>query len=179
MAYLAFGCHCLLVVVFACSAVAKFAGRGSFAAFRLATARLVPALRDMATPLAVAVVSAELTATVLLAVPAAAPAGLVLGLALLAAFTVAVAAALRRGETASCNCFGRSTVPLQPRHLVRNALLMAVAVVGLVAGLAGPAGAEVTGMALAGAAAVVLAVLVLNLDALADLFTPVPERTTP
>jgi hypothetical protein len=178
MAYLAFGCHCLLVMVFACSAVAKL-GRDSFAAFRLATARLVPAFRGMATPLAVAVVCAELAATVLLAVPATAPVGLVLGLALLTAFTVAVAAALRRGETASCNCFGRSTTPLQPRHLVRNALLMTVAVSGLVADLAGQAGAEVTGMTLAGAAAVVLAVLVLNFDALADLFTPVPERTSP
>jgi hypothetical protein len=180
MAYLAFGCHCLLVVVFACSAVAKLAGRGSFAAFRLATARLVPALRDRAAPLAVAVVCAELATTVLLAVPVTAPVGLVLGLALLAAFTVAVAAALRRGETTSCNCFGRSTAPLQARHLVRNALLMTVAGIGLVADLGRPTGAGVTGMALAGASAVVLAVLVLNLDALTDLFVaaPVPERTT-
>jgi hypothetical protein len=92
---------------------------------------------------------------------------------------VAIAGALRRGETASCNCFGRSTVPLRVRHLVRNALLMAVAGIGLVADLGRPAGAGVTGMALAGASAVVLAVLVLNLDALTDLFVaaPVPERT--
>jgi hypothetical protein len=66
------------------------------------------------------------------------------------------------------------------RHLVRNALLLTVAGLGLVAGTDGWTGAQVPGMALAGASAVVLAVLVLNLDALTDLFatTPVPERTT-
>ncbi|TDV56244.1 MauE/DoxX family redox-associated membrane protein [Actinophytocola oryzae] len=177
MTYVAFGCECLLIVVFAFSAETKLTGRGAFAEFRLATARLVPAFRGLAGPLSVAVVGVEVTTAVLLAVPATARVGLVLALALLGAFTVAVAAALRRGETASCNCFGRSTTPMGARHLVRNALLLAVAGIGL---LGGRGGAEVPGLALAGASAVVLAVLVLNLDALTDLFatTPVPERTT-
>jgi hypothetical protein len=180
MVYLAFGCECLLIVVFACSAAAKLVGKGSFAAFRLATARLVPALRHLARPLAAVVVCVEVAVAVLLAVPATARAGLVLALVLLSAFTVAIAAALRRGETAACNCFGRSTAPMGVRHLVRNALLLTVAGTGLVTGLGGPAGAEVPVMVLTGASAAVLAVLVLNLDALTDLFatTPIPERTT-
>jgi hypothetical protein len=184
MIYVAFGCECLLIVVFAFSAAAKLTGKGAFAAFRLATARLVPALRGLARPLSVAVVGAEAAVAVLLAVPATARAGLVLALVLLTAFTVAIAAALRRGETASCNCFGRSPTPMGVRHLVRNALLLTVAGTGFVAdgvaGIGARTGAEVPGMALAGASATVLAVLVLNLDALTDLFatTPVPERTS-
>jgi hypothetical protein len=130
-------------------------------------------------PLSVAVVGVEVAVAVLLAVPATARAGLVLAVVLLSAFTVAIAAALRRGETASCNCFGRSTTPMGVRHLVRNALLLTVAGIGLVSGVGGRTGAEVPGMVLAGASAVVLAVLVLNLELLTDLFatTPVPERT--
>jgi Methylamine utilisation protein MauE len=180
MIYAAFGCECLLIVVFAVSAAAKLTGKGAFTEFRLATARLVPAFSGLARPLAVAVVGVEIATAALLAVPATTRAGLVLALVLLGAFTVAIAAALRRGETASCNCFGRSTTPMGARHLVRNALLLTAAGTGLAAGAGGWTGAEVPGMALAGASAVVLAVLVLNLDALTDLFatTPVPERTT-
>jgi hypothetical protein len=180
MIYVAFGCECLLIVVFAFSAVAKLAGKGAFAAFRLATARLVPAVSGLARPLSVAVVGVEVAVAVLLAVPATARTGLVLALVLLSAFTVAITAALRRGETASCNCFGRATTPMGVRHLVRNGLLLTVAGIGLVAGIGARTGAEVPGMALAAASAVVLAVLVLNLDALTDLFatTPVPERTS-
>jgi len=172
MAYLAFGCRCLLLAVFAFSAWGKLRDA---AAFRVATAQLVPAARRYATPLAVVVVAAELAAVVLLA--ALPPAGLGIGLALLVAFTAAIAAALRRGGSAPCRCFGASTRPLGARHLVRNAFLLLVTTTGLVATSFEPVGSEPAGFAMAVATAAVLTALVLSFDALADLFTHL-ERTT-
>lgn len=177
MTYLAFGCQWLLVAVFAWSATTKLAGRGAFAAFRQATARLVPALRRHAAGAAVAVVCGELATAVALAIPATVLVGLAFALVLLTAFAVAVATAIRRGSTASCNCFGRSAQPLGTHHLVRNAFLLAVAVGGLVAEVSGPADADLAGLVLAGAAATALAALVINADALADLFSAPPETS--
>ncbi len=168
MTYLVFGCRCLLLVVFAGSAIGKL---GSFTAFCRATRELVPAARGVATQLAAAVIVGELIVVLLLAVPATAPAGLVTGAGLLVAFTVAIAAALGRGSTTSCNCFGRSASPIGARHLVRNGFLILVAAIGLIADVLGwPAGVESLGLAMTGVVAVVLAVLVLSFDALADLF---------
>jgi hypothetical protein len=186
MTYLAFGCQWLLAAVFGWSAVTKLTGRRAFTAFREATARLVPAPRRHTAAAAVAVVSGEVAAAVALAFPATAPAGLVLALVLLTAFTVAVAAAIRRGSTASCNCFGHSARSVGPHHLVRNGFLLVVAGTGLVAGPGGGSGADIAGLALAGGCAAVLAVLVVSADALADLFAAEPvasrgnlERTNP
>lgn len=52
---------------------------------------------------------------------------------LLAAFTVVIAARLRRGEHPPCACFGAwSARPIGGGHLARNATLLALAVVGAV-----------------------------------------------
>jgi hypothetical protein len=177
MTYLSFGCQWLLVAVFGWSATTKLVGRGAFTAFRQATARLVPALRGHAAAAAVLVVCGELATAVALAIPATAVAGLVSALVLLTAFTVAVASALRRGSTASCNCFGRAAQPLSAHHLVRNAFLLAVAASGLLAAAGGQAGAAPAGLVLAGAVAVALAALVVNADAIVDLFSAPPETS--
>jgi hypothetical protein len=172
--YVSFGCRFLLLAVLLCSAVGKLR---SFADFRVATAALVPAARPYAAPLSVAVVGTELAAVVLLAVPATVPAGFAVALALLAAFTVAIGAALRRGTAAPCRCFGRSDRPVGVRHLVRNAGLLLAAAVGSATGPGAGAGADPVGLAVAAATAAVLTALVLSADALADLFTPL-ERTS-
>ena len=53
-------------------------------------------------------------------------------IALLVAFSVLIARLLRRGEHPPCACFGSwSLEPIGPRHLVRNAALVALAVVAL------------------------------------------------
>jgi hypothetical protein len=172
MAYLSFGCRCLLLVVFAVAALGKVRGGDRVTAFRRATADLMPAAaRRHAGHLAVAVVGAELIVAVLLAVPVTAAAGLAAGLALLAAFTVAVTAALRRGGSAPCHCFGTRAGRLGARHVVRNAILLLVAATGLLSELANPgAPTEPLGLVLAGATAAVLALLVLSFDPLVELF---------
>lgn len=182
MAYLVFGCRCLLLVVFTFSALGKLRGAGSFAAFRRATADLVPPARTHAAPLAAAVIGAELTIAVLLAAPMIAWVGLGAGFVLLLAFTVTVAAALRRGSTVPCRCFGGSASPLGVRHLVRNAGLVLVAAAGLIVELVRTSGAiqaqtQPLGMVMAATVAVVLAALVLCFDALADLFVGTPPRS--
>lgn len=54
--------------------------------------------------------------------------------ALLTAFTALVATNLARGHRPPCACFGAwSRTPLGPRHLVRNGLLVAAAVLATLA----------------------------------------------
>ncbi|MGH3932360.1 MAG: MauE/DoxX family redox-associated membrane protein [Pseudonocardiaceae bacterium] len=182
MTYLVFGCRCLLLVVFAFSVLGKLRGAGAFAAFRRATAELVPPARSHAALLAVAVIGGELTVVVLLGVPVIAWVGLGVSFTLLLAFTLAIAAALRRGSTAPCRCFGGSASPLGVRHLVRNTGLMLVAVAGLVAEVAETSGAvsaeiQPLGLVMAAMVAAVLAALVLCFDALTDLFVGAPSRS--
>ena len=51
-------------------------------------------------------------------------------LGLLAAFTALIVVRLARGERPSCACFGAwSAEPIGPRHVIRNAVLMALAAV--------------------------------------------------
>jgi uncharacterized membrane protein YphA (DoxX/SURF4 family) len=53
---------------------------------------------------------------------------------MLAAFTVVIAAHLRRGARPPCACFGTwSARPIEPGHLVRNGVLFGLAVVGALA----------------------------------------------
>lgn len=168
MTYVEFGCRCALGVVFAVSALSKTWKKGTFAAFRLATAALVPSARRYATALSTVVVVAEAGIVVALAVPGTAVAGLVAACLLLSAFTVAIAAAVRRGATTSCRCFGATATPVSARHLVRNALLIAVAALGLA--MPGQAADDPVALGLAAVAGIVVAVLVVSFDAVADLF---------
>lgn len=177
MSYLVFASRCLLLVVFAVSLV----GKVRFASFRQATIALVPRARRFASLLAGAVIAAELAIVVLLAIPQTVRAGLGAAFLLLTAFTVAIVLALRRGSTAPCRCFGSANSPLGTRHLVRNAILLLVAASGFAMGDAH--GGEPFGLAMAGGVAVIAAVLVVNSDALADLFAgplgpPRPKRNT-
>ena len=96
------------------------------------------------------------------------PFAFVLGAGLLAAFTAAIAIAVRRGRTAPCWCFGVSSTPLGRSHVARNLFLIAVAVLGLAAAAAG--GSAVTAAAaLAAGCGVVAGLLVTRLDDLMSL----------
>jgi hypothetical protein len=174
MSSVSFGCQCVLVLVFAVSTVSKIRNRTSFRAFRAATAALLP--RDVAAaapPAATAVVAIEAASVVALVVPGTIRIGLLLSIGLLAAFTGAIAAALHRGTTVACRCFGAAATPLGVRHLVRNGVLIAIAGVALLTGeqrSGGPAE-----LAAAAGTATVVALLLINLDALVDLFAGAPE----
>ncbi len=182
MSYVLVLAQSVLAAVFAWSAVGKAAGRARFADFRdeLAGMGLLP--RAAVTPVAAAVVAAEAAVPPLLVWPGARGAGLLVALALLTAFAGAIAVVLARGTVASCRCFGGSPAPFGRRHLVRNGVLAAVAVGGLVAvgrgggGPVHPAGVAVTVLA----GAVVVAAVVFA-DDLADLVSgtrPAPPRVT-
>ena len=141
-----------LAVVFAVSGAAKLLDR---AGTREAVAGFgVP--QTLVTPVAAGLAPAELVTAVLLLVPATRPAGLVLAAAMLLGFTAAVVTALRAGRRPDCHCFGRiGGADVSGRTVVRNLVLLAVAVVGVVGVTAGTAPA---GGARAGAAALGLAV---------------------
>jgi hypothetical protein len=174
------GCRCAIALVFVASILGKVRGQESYAGFVRAAGRLASGrvtARVPAGALAGGVIAAEAAVVVLTVLPATARVGLGLAGLLATAFAVAILAAVRRGDRAPCNCFGSSARPVGRVHLVRNAVLIVVAGLGLAAGAvdAGPVGPA------GGAAAVivgaVLAALVVRADDLAELFGPVAPAT--
>jgi hypothetical protein len=174
MTYVEFGCRCALLVVFALSSVGKVRSGTAFAEFRVATVALVPAAKGAATAVAAVVAGAEIAVVVMLAVPVTVPVGLLGAAGLLGAFTAAIAAALRRGNTEPCRCFGTSSAPLGARHLVRNALLCALACLALTLPRLELGTVEPAALAMAAVAGLVVAGIVTNFDAVADLLAPEP-----
>lgn len=174
MRYLDPVCRGLLLVVFLWSATSKIRSRRSLREFAssLSTMRLVGVRH--AGPVAVSVAGAEAVVVALLAIPPLRAAGFLAAGALLSLLTGGVALVLRRGEAAPCRCFGSSPVPLGRRHLIRNVLLVGVALVGLLAQTGQPA---LAGSLVAGAAGALLGLLVAELDEIVQLFAPIaPQR---
>jgi hypothetical protein len=96
-------------------------------------------------------------------------AGLVLAVGLFGVLTVAVWRAVARRSGAVCRCFGPARTSLAHRHVVRNALLFLVAVLGAASVFV----VDSVDPAVAGVAAVVGvlgAVMVVRFDDLAELF---------
>jgi uncharacterized membrane protein YphA (DoxX/SURF4 family) len=114
----------VLGAVFLASGASKLVGREQWrrAALEFGAPRLlVPVLPWV-----------ELMLGALLLVGGATPLIPVLALLVLAVFTVAIARKLDAGEHPECACFGGwSTAPLSRWHLVRNAGLMALAVLAM------------------------------------------------
>ncbi|MEV4378059.1 MauE/DoxX family redox-associated membrane protein [Streptosporangium sp. NPDC049644] len=182
--YLSIGCACLTVAVFALSALSKVRSRKAFGEFLAATRTLlatsVRASQVSGTAARTAgmmVVAAEVAITVLVALPSTARAGFGVAALLLLCFSVAIVATLRRGVRTECRCFGPSSAPLSRRHLVRNGVLLAVALGGLITAEGRGERVHPAGVAIAVGAALVAAALVVRFDDLADLFvTPANER---
>lgn len=191
MDHLTIGCACILALVFAVSAASKLRGRAAFDEFAYATRTLLTAsaqaLRgaERRRPgervvrfVALGVAMAEAVAVPLVAVPATARVGFGLAAVLLTCFSVAIALTLRRGVSTACRCFGAASAPLSRRHLVRNALLLAVAVAGLVTADGSLDGVHPAGAAVAAVTGAVAAVLLIRIDDLADLFAPAASTPT-
>nr|WP_230887175.1 MauE/DoxX family redox-associated membrane protein [Streptomyces spinoverrucosus] len=124
--------------------------------------------------MAIGVVTTEAVIVVALAVPATVAVGFGIAVLLLSAFTAGLVGVLRRGTRESCHCFGGGSSPVTPRHVVRNAILIAAALVGLLApdgGDSAPAG-----LLLAAGVAVILAAVTVALDDLAELFATADAR---
>ncbi|WP_103884969.1 MauE/DoxX family redox-associated membrane protein [Actinacidiphila yanglinensis] len=141
----------VLAMVFAFSAATKVFPAGGYASFRKSFAELSGPLGrwtaghrgDRALPAAVPAAEALLVAGLL--APAGSDLALAAAFVLLLAFSAALAGALRRGSTVSCNCFGAGHAPVGRAQLARNALLMATAGTGL-AGSLGDSGARPIGV---------------------------------
>jgi uncharacterized membrane protein YphA (DoxX/SURF4 family) len=174
MEYVLLCCRLLIGVVFVVSAAGKLRGRGAYASFRAATGELAPRVPLLPPPLVPpAVVAGELAAAVLLAVPASAGAGFAIAAVLLSAFTVAIAMAVRSRRRVACNCFGASSAPVGPAQLVRNGILLAASLIGMVLtfGTASPE-LEPAGAVAAVIAGLTGAGLVLLTEDIAGLFRP-------
>jgi uncharacterized membrane protein YphA (DoxX/SURF4 family) len=163
----AVGCRCLVAVVFVLSVSGKVCSRTAFAGFVGSVGTLVPRWRGRRRSIAAGVVAVETVIVVLLAVPATARVAAALAAVVLLGFTTAIVAALRRGSTASCRCFGASTVQLGRRHVVRNGLLLAAVAV---ATAIDQVPSDPAWVVLAVIAGVIGGVLVALFDELVDLF---------
>ncbi|MFF4082277.1 MauE/DoxX family redox-associated membrane protein [Streptomyces sp. NPDC001777] len=174
-------CRLTLICVLAVAGLAKLRDRRRFARALDGFSYLPAAARPA---LAVLVPVAEIVTAGLLALPRTLVLGLVAATALCAAFSAVAVTTMRRGSSAGCPCFGsRTTVPMGPWHVARNAVLTVLAVLGatvaLTHGTAAPLDAPA--LALAGAVAVHLTVFAVVTDDLAAFFAPRPavaaERT--
>jgi uncharacterized membrane protein YphA (DoxX/SURF4 family) len=175
--YLGFACRCLIGLVFVLSVAGKVRGRRAFEEFVTATRELLAAIvpgpdRKAVRAVSLAVIAAEAVIPPLVLIPGLTRVGFAVAVALLAAFTVAIAAVLRRGSRTACHCFGTSASPLRPVHLVRNGLLLAAAGTGLLLGGAGLAGTAPPLLLVTAVAAAVAALVLTRLDEIVDLFAP-------
>lgn len=161
--------RCLLAIVFACSAGAKLRSGESFRTFRAWLEDLpVPVVPRRAGVASAAVAGAEVLIVVLIALPWTVLAGFALAAAMLAIFIAGTCLAIWRGTNAACACFGTRGASLGWQHVARDAVLLAVALAGVVASDA--RGARLAGVAVSLAAAAFLAIGVVFLDDLLSLF---------
>ncbi len=179
MTYAALACRGLVGLVFATAAFSKLRGPSAYREFASWLAALpVPLARNRGVPVLLA--AAEVAIVVLMAVPAAAAAGLTLAAGSLAGMAAGTVVVMRRDARVSCRCFGPSRSPLGARHLVRDSLLLVIAVAGAVANVlgAGRDAASPAGIALSLAAALIAATFLVFLDDLFALFGSDPAAGT-
>lgn len=121
-------------------------------------------------------VATELVVAGLLLVWTTTPAGFVASTAVFLVMTVALTVILGRGQGASCRCFGADSGVLSSAHVVRAAVLFVAAAAGLVLMLVEPHQAKPLPAVALGAAigGIMAATIVVNLDLLLYLRTPLP-----
>lgn len=169
MAYAALVCQGLLATVLLVAAASKVRGAQALRTFALSLTAMGLVRRRAALPLGAAVAGAEVTALVLVTLPATRRLGFAACVLLFAVLTAGVAVVLTRGKPVACRCFGASADPLSGRHVVRNAGLTGVALVGVAAPQADVAAA---GALVALAGGVLAGLLVTILDDVVALFIP-------
>jgi hypothetical protein len=125
----------LLLTVFVLALAGKVSGRGAWDEFVASIGKMAVIDTSKAPMAAVATTVAEAGVVVLAVVPLrwAGSASFVLAAGLLGCLTLAVLRTVRRGTAVPCRCFGASDTPLGMPHVVRNALLVVVALAGLAA----------------------------------------------
>jgi uncharacterized membrane protein YphA (DoxX/SURF4 family) len=166
MNYLLFAARCVLGLVFAVSAWTKLRDFPAFLG-ALTTMRVLPEALDR--PMAALVVILEVAVPLLLLVTVTAPLGLALAAVLLIGFAAAISVTLARGTGAACACFGPASHPFGRRHLVRNALLAVLAGAGALVGVGQSAFPPVAGAVITAVGALVVALLMILFDEVAEL----------
>ena len=173
-AYVMAGCQATVAVTFARAAVTKVAGREAFGQFRRWLVVGVRVPRPVVRPVAVAAVAAEAATAVAMLVPAAVPAGFGAATLLLAVFTVAVAGMWRRRVGVPCRCCGAGRHPPGVTHLVRNTILLLVAMTGALLAATGHAAPPDAAGALAAVAGAAVALLLIEVEEIVEVARPHP-----
>ena len=169
--YAALACRGLIGLVFAVAAVTKVRSPGAYREFASWLAALpVPLARNRALP--AVFIGAEIAIVALVAVPVAATAGLLLAAGCLAVMTGGTAVIVKRGARVSCQCFGPSSSPLGARHVVRDGILLVIALAGTLGNSKGAA--SPAGIALSLVAALIGTMLIVFSDDLIALFESDP-----
>jgi hypothetical protein len=171
--------------VYGTSACSKLSGRRAYRAYRssLDGTALVPAHLLPATAAALAggesVVAAGLAAAVVLTATALPGASAVAAVSLAAAalltgiLAAGVAVLVHRGTRARCACFGAAASrPVGKSQLSRNLAILAVADLGLAVNAVANGRPAPAGIVVATAAGAVAALLLIRLDDLITVFTP-------
>ncbi|MFI0371958.1 MauE/DoxX family redox-associated membrane protein [Actinomadura sp. 1N219] len=151
------GAAYLLAAVFLIACATKLRSRSGFRLFVTTTGKLTKLSEPVARWVAAGVLVCEATIALLLALPATARLGFFLAGALLSVFIGAVYRAVRGGVFAECGCFGDRSAMLSYPLLARNALLLLVALPGMIVG-AGPEGFGYPHSVVAAAAGVLVAI---------------------
>ncbi|MFH8616891.1 MauE/DoxX family redox-associated membrane protein [Streptomyces sp. NPDC017979] len=133
--------------------------------------RLGPRPRKLARPAALALIAAEgATGLALLGPVQTVRPGLVVAAVLTAGFTAVAAWATVSRTQVPCGCFGRPTARLGRRHVVRNAPLLGLAVLGLAGvGAASDASPELPAVVLCVVTAAVITLVTAFFDDIVDL----------
>ncbi|MFC0865488.1 MauE/DoxX family redox-associated membrane protein [Sphaerimonospora cavernae] len=167
MIYLVLVSRMLLTAVFVLSALGKVRNLDAFAE---ALAQLKEVPKRLTGKVALLVVAAEITVALLLVVTS--QAGLISAAVLLLAFTTVIMRAISRRRRVSCNCFGKQGASIGERHLVRNALLVLIALLGAVGEMFSSGSFDLPGIAMAGTVTAALTILIYFWDELVDLVVP-------
>lgn len=179
MHYVVLAVQSLVVVVFLVSSAGKLKSRDAVREFTASLRRLRILPASAAGPAAFSVLVAEVAVWALLVIPASVTrtAGFGVAAGLLTVFAAGIALSLRRGAQVPCRCFGASTTPLGPWHVVRNLLLAGAAALAAVLPSQGPV--RPGGLVVAVCAGLLLGALVALFDDLVALFRPVPAPPRP
>jgi hypothetical protein len=171
--YVEVACRLLLATVFGIALVGKVSGRAAWTAFEdsLRAMAVVPDRHVAAAARGSAATEAAIVVCLLIPSAAVGAAGFVLAAGLLAVFAYAITAVVRRKQSVPCRCFGASSTPLSVRHILRNAALIVVALLGAATAVTSTP-TQLPGLVLAGVIGAVIGMLVAALDDLVSLLRP-------
>ncbi|MGL4340193.1 MAG: MauE/DoxX family redox-associated membrane protein [Rhodoglobus sp.] len=182
-------CACIIVVVFVAALPGKLSAVG-FEGFRTSVGDLWPGKQHLSGQwqriVACAVIFAELFIFLCLSTGLMFSAfnifdifswlllvfGFGAAVVLLGAFTFGQAVVVRRGRSVSCGCFGRSSSTVGPVSLVRNAILIAVALLGLSVTVVSTSASAGWWLVPAVFAGLVCGLFLIYIDDMVSLFSP-------